>query len=113
MEYGMIPGIDKPISRLVQGTVMVGTDKLDYSFELLDAIYELGCTCFDTAHGYGGGDVERAVGQWIRERDLRDKVVILGKGAHHNRDRKRVTPFDITSDLYDSLARLQTLLNPD
>src|SRR5690606_6316038 len=39
---------------------------------------------------------------------LRDKVVIVGKGAHLNRDRRRVTPWDITSDLYDSLARFQT-----
>jgi aryl-alcohol dehydrogenase-like predicted oxidoreductase len=32
--------------------------------------------------------------------------VIITKGAHHNQDRRRVTPFDITSDLHDSLARL-------
>jgi aryl-alcohol dehydrogenase-like predicted oxidoreductase len=32
--------------------------------------------------------------------------VVIGKGAHHNEDRKRVTPFDITADIYDSLARL-------
>ena len=35
-------------------------------------------------------------------------MVIISKGAHHNQDRKRLTPFDITSDLYDSLARLKT-----
>jgi aryl-alcohol dehydrogenase-like predicted oxidoreductase len=35
-------------------------------------------------------------------------VVIIGKGAHHNQDRQRVTPFDITADLHDSLARMQT-----
>ena len=34
--------------------------------------------------------------------------MILGKGAHHNQDRKRVTPYDITADLFDSLARFQT-----
>jgi aryl-alcohol dehydrogenase-like predicted oxidoreductase len=34
-------------------------------------------------------------------------VVIITKGAHHNADRKRVTPFDITADLHDSLARLK------
>jgi aryl-alcohol dehydrogenase-like predicted oxidoreductase len=34
--------------------------------------------------------------------------VVVGKGAHHNRDRARVTPFDITADLFDSLARLRT-----
>jgi aryl-alcohol dehydrogenase-like predicted oxidoreductase len=38
---------------------------------------------------------------------VRDKVVIIGKGAHHNEDRQRVTPFDITADLYDSLARFK------
>ncbi len=35
-------------------------------------------------------------------------TVHIGKGAQHNRDRRRVTPFDITSNLYDSLARFRT-----
>jgi aryl-alcohol dehydrogenase-like predicted oxidoreductase len=35
-------------------------------------------------------------------------VVIVSKGCHHNQDRRRVTPFDLASDLHDSLARLQT-----
>ena len=108
MEYGQLPGIDKPISRIVQGTVMVSTDTLDDSFALLDAVFDGGCTTFDAAHGYGGGKVERALGQWIEARGIRDQVVILTKGGHHNQDRKRVTPYDITSDLYDSLARLKT-----
>jgi aryl-alcohol dehydrogenase-like predicted oxidoreductase len=43
----------------------------------------------------------------VHERQVRDQVVIIGKGAHHNQDRKRVTPFDITSDIYDSLARFK------
>ena len=75
------------------------------SFRLLDEIFALGCTTFDTAHVYGGGDNERTVGRWVKTRGLRDSVVIIGKGAHHNEDRKRVTPFDITADLHDSLAR--------
>lgn len=108
MEYGYLPGIDKPISRIVHGTVMINSRELDKSFVLLDAVFEGGCTTFDTAHGYGGGDNERSVGRWINDRDLRDKVVILGKGAHHSQDRKRVTPYDITADLYDSLARFKT-----
>jgi aryl-alcohol dehydrogenase-like predicted oxidoreductase len=107
MEYGHVPGIDKPISRLVQGTVMVSSQKLDQSFALLDEIFELGCTTFDTGHEYGRGDCERTVGRWVNERGVRDKVVIIGKGAHHNEDRQRVTPFDITADLYDSLARFK------
>ena len=107
MQYGHVPGIDKPISRLAQGTVMVNSQEIDKSFALLDDIFELGCTAFDTAHVYGRGDNERTVGRWVNERGVRDNVVIIGKGAHHNEDRHRVTPFDITADLHDSLARFR------
>ena len=105
MRYGTLPGLEKPVSRLVQGTVMVNSAEEARSFRLLDEVFALGCTAFDTAHVYGNGDNERTVGRWVRERGLRDRVVIVAKGAHHNADRKRVTPFDITADLHDSLAR--------
>jgi aryl-alcohol dehydrogenase-like predicted oxidoreductase len=107
MQYGQVPGITKPISRLVQGTVMVGSDHLEESFALLDEIHSLGCTTFDTGHVYGNGDNERTVGHWVRDRGVREDVVIIGKGAHHNRDRQRVTPYDIKADVADSLARFQ------
>src|SRR4051812_14754926 len=107
MRYGTLPGIDKPISRLVQGTIMINSRDIDGSFRLLDDVFALGCTTFDTAHVYGSGDCERTLGRWVKERGLRDKVVVITKGAHPNADRKRVTPFDITSDLNDSLARLK------
>ena len=108
MDYGTVPGISNPISRLVQGTVMVNSAEWDYSAALLDAVFELGCTTFDTGHVYRNGDNERTVGRWLRERGLRERVVLIGKGAHHSVDRKRVTPFDITADLFDSLARFGT-----
>jgi aryl-alcohol dehydrogenase-like predicted oxidoreductase len=107
MEYKTISGVDKPISRLVQGTVMIGSKDVEGAFRLLDEVLALGCNAFDTAHGYGGGDNERTVGRWIRERGVRDKIVVIGKGAHHSQDRRRVTPYDITADLHDSLARFQ------
>ncbi len=107
MQYGTIPGIDKPVSRLVQGTVMISTADPGYSNDLLDAVFALGCTTFDTAHVYGQGDVERAFGRWLQHSGQRDNVVILGKGAHHNADRERVTPYDITADIFDTLARMQ------
>lgn len=105
MQYGTIAGISKPVSRLVQGTVMVSSSRLDASYALLDGIFEQGCTCFDTAHIYGSGDNERTVGGWIRSRGIRDKVVLLGKGAHPYDGRNRVTPADIASDISDSLER--------
>ncbi len=108
MEFGQVPGLTTPVSRIVQGTIMLRVDAIDQGYALLDAAFEAGYNTFDTAHGYGGGDCERVLGRWIKDRDIRDKVVILTKGAHHNADRRRVTPFDITADLHDSLARLGT-----
>jgi aryl-alcohol dehydrogenase-like predicted oxidoreductase len=108
MQYGRVPGVDKPVSRLVQGTVMIGSEEAERGFDLLDEVRGLGCTAFDTAHQYGDGDSERTFGRWMEARGSREDVVVIGKGAHHNRDRARVTPFDITADLFDSLARLRT-----
>ena len=108
MYYRNVKGVEKPVSRLVLGTMIINTRELEKSFNLMDAVFELGCTTLDTAHGYAGGDSERAIGRWMEERGNRDRVVVLTKGAHPNSDRKRVTPFDITSDLHDSLARLRT-----
>ena len=108
MQYGQIPGVTKPVARLIQGTVMIGTDKLEASFALLDEILALGGNTFDAAHIYGNGDVERAFGRWVAARGVREQVVIVTKGAHHSQDRQRVTPYDITADLQDSLARLRT-----
>lgn len=107
MQYKHVQTIAKPLSRLVQGTMMLSSQKLEWSFALLDAVFELGCTTFDTGHVYGNGDCERTFGRWMHARGVRDQVVIIGKGAHHNIDRQRVTPFDMTSDLYDSLARFK------
>ena len=108
MEYGRITNVDKPVSRLVQGTIMLSTAEEEYSFDLLDQVYEAGINTFDSGHLYGGGDCERTLGRWIVDRGLRDEVVILTKCCHMNADRERVTPYDISSDLHDSLARLRT-----
>lgn len=108
MEYGSIPGVTKPASRLVLGTMIIDVRERERSYELLDAAFELGCTTLDTAWVYSGGNSERCIGAWMQERGNREQVVIVTKGCHHNADRKRVTPFDLTADLHDSLARLKT-----
>ena len=105
MQYGNIPGVSKPVSRLVQGTANTGFDpgKPDQAFALLDLALEFGVNTFDTAHVYGAGN-ESTLGRWVRERGVRDRVVILAKGAHpygHN----RVTPEDIESDMRESMER--------
>ena len=108
MLYARLPGIDKPLSRLVQGSDMITQQDDAAAFRLLDAVYDRGCRVIDTAHVYGDGANERRVGRWLRARGRRAEMVILAKGAHHNQDRQRVTPFDISADIHDSLARFQT-----
>ena len=109
MRYAEIPGIKKPVARVVQGTTMIGSDlNEEESFALLDQVYALGCNTIDTAHVYSGGKSERIIGRWMQMRGLRDQIVIITKGAAHSEDRRRLTPFDIASDLHDSLARLRT-----
>ena len=108
MKYGQLPGIKKPISRLVQGTIMCNTREQEKCNNLLDSAYAQGINTFDTAHVYGSGECERSVGAWFNDRDLREEIVLIGKGAHLNQDRKRVTPYDISADIHDSLARFKT-----
>ena len=105
MKYGNVPGIEKPISRLVQGIIQVKSNDEDAGFALLDAAYERGINTIDTARIYG--DKDAFLGKWIASRGLRDKVVVLAKGSHHS-FRKRVTPWDIATDLHDTLGLMKT-----
>ena len=109
MKYGQLPGINKPISRLVQGTVMCSPEKQDY----VNAIYWTPCMRRVSIHLTPPMAMARArlsgvSGPGINSRGIREDVVILGKGCHHNQDRRRVTPHDISSDIADSLARFKT-----
>lgn len=106
MLYGQVPYLEKQVSRLVHGTIMISMQKQGESFALLDDMFALGVNTFDTAVIYGDG--ERVLGSWMQARGNRDQVVILTKGAHHNGWRKRVTPHDIRTDVSDSLAKLMT-----
>ena len=108
MEYGTIEGMDKKISRILQGTMMLREDDLQGSFDLLDGVWALGVNGFDGAYIYGGGQCERVLGQWLDGRGLHDEAVILTKGAHHTGNKNKVTPVDITADLTTSLERCRT-----
>ena len=65
MQYGWVKNLDKKVSRLVQGTIMLTEEDLEGGFALLDAAFALGCNTFDGAHIYGGGTCERVLGQWM------------------------------------------------
>ena len=108
MTYGEVAGVGKPLSRLILGTMMFSTRTLPYNLAMLDGFVAAGGTTLDTGHVYGGGDCERAVGQWMKLRGNRDELVIVGKGAHPDASGPRVRPETIASDLRDSLERLGT-----
>ncbi|MDO8684342.1 MAG: aldo/keto reductase [Armatimonadota bacterium] len=104
-KYGLVEGIDKPISRLVLGAALEGMQiPLPHASVLFDEFFASGGNCFDTAYVYAGGMSERVLGQWIRNRGVREQVVVLDKGAHS----PRCNPSDMTAQLLESLERLQT-----
>lgn len=105
MRYGNIPGIGKPVSRLVQGIIQVDRDNEERGFSQLDDAFASGINCVDTAYIYGNSDA--FLGKWMRSRGNRDHVVVLAKCAHHTY-RKRLTPYDIQTELHDILARMGT-----
>jgi 1-deoxyxylulose-5-phosphate synthase len=106
VRYLDFPGLGS-LSQLVMGTVMVSPEKVDYSCELLDAYTALGGNVLDSAHIYGMGKSELAIGEWLRRRGNRERVFILTKGAHPDgRGERRVRPECIVEDLNESLERL-------
>jgi len=102
MRYGPIEGVDLAVSRLVMG--VDNQETMPHAAAMFDDFFERGGNCFDTAYIYGGGRRERLLGQWIKNRAIRDQVVILGKGAHT----PHCNPEDLTRELTESLERLQT-----
>jgi len=110
MTYGSIPGVDMPISRLLMGTASFTPRDLPVVCALLDHFAALGGNAIDTAHQYGRGASERAIGQWMALRGNRADMVIVSKCCREEVLGRglRVTPAAITSDLTDSLERLGT-----
>ena len=103
MKYGKVAGVDKPISRLVFGCDQNNT--MPDTAILADEYFSRGGNAFDTSHTYGGpkGNPERNLGQWIINRGVRDKVVVIEKGANFPYD----NPAGLTMELKNGLERLQ------
>ncbi len=86
------------------------------SFRLLDRFVEAGLDFIDTADvysiwvpGHAGGESETIIGNWLKRRGGRDKVVIATKvGSEMAPDRKGLSKEWITRAVEDSLRRLQT-----
>ncbi len=86
------------------------------SFTLLDAFLDAGFDCVDTADVYSrwapgnkGGESETIIGNWVKARGNRDKVIIATKcGLEMAPDKKGLSKAYIMRAVEDSLKRLQT-----
>ncbi|MCX7934044.1 MAG: aldo/keto reductase [Planctomycetota bacterium] len=103
MRYGRIPGLEKPIARLIMGADSNNT--MPDTAMLFDDYFARGGNAFDTSYGYGmpNGACERNLGWWIRQRGIRDQVVVIEKGANFPNDH----PEGLTKELIGGLERLQ------
>ncbi len=101
MKFGSIEGIDKPISQLILGMALLREQ--ESANAICDAFYESGGNAFDTALIYGQGESDAILGNWIRNRGIREKLVVCSKGAHT----PHCEPNQIRDQLQQSLDHLK------
>ncbi len=98
MSYLTLPGIDRPASRIVMG--VDNQFSLAHASVMFDDYVARGGNVFDTARIYG--PCEDVLGQWIRNRSIREEIVLITKGAHT----PYCTPEDMNRELRASLEHL-------
>lgn len=103
MEYRSLGQSDLSVSSIGMGCVTFGREvDPQSSMLILDHAFEQGITLFDTAESYAQGASERVVGEWLKTRHSRDKIVLATKiSGQLTRDR-------IVASAEGSLKRLQT-----
>ena len=82
--YGKIPGLEKPVSRMIFGTAIGLMIEGKNADELLDAAFAKGIHTFDTARGYGRA--EESLGGWMKRRDNREQGVVISKCGNCDSD---------------------------
>ena len=102
MPTSRIKGIDKELSRVVFGCD--NQSDINHAFAMFDYFFNKGGNVYDTAYIYNNGKSDRYLGEWIKARNNRDEVVILGKGAHT----PDCLPEKIRPQLEETLDRLST-----
>jgi aryl-alcohol dehydrogenase-like predicted oxidoreductase len=98
------------------GNVFGWTADEAMSFKLLDAFVAHGFNLIDTANNYSrwvpghqGGESETIMGKWLKQRGVRDKVIIATKvGMEMGADQKGLAKSYIQKEVEQSLKRLQT-----
>jgi predicted dehydrogenase/aryl-alcohol dehydrogenase-like predicted oxidoreductase len=97
--HAKVPGLDKPVSRLIVGGDFAGWNYRD-CFLTFDAYFEAGGNTIDTSWIYGAAD--RHIGAWLKSRGMAGQALILGKGAHT----PYCTPAYAEKQIHESIANL-------
>jgi aryl-alcohol dehydrogenase-like predicted oxidoreductase len=117
MRMRKLGATDLEIAPLVLGGNVFGwTVDRETSFAILDAALEAGFNAIDTADvysifapGHVGGESETLLGEWIKDRGVRDRVIIITKGGLAMGEGKEGLGQDwLPQACEDSLRRLQT-----
>jgi len=118
MQYIAFPKTELRPSSIALGTSAIGSivDQPS-SFRLLDTYLEYGGNFLDTAKVYAdwlAGEKsisEKTIGQWMRRRKNRNKIILATKGGHPELSTMhipRLSRQEIVCDLNESLKNLQT-----
>ncbi len=107
---------DLAIAPLVlEGNVFGWTADEKTSFDILDRFVDAGLNAVDTADSYSrwvpgnkGGESETIIGDWMKSRGNRDKVIVITKvGSDMGQGKKDLSAGYIARAVEDSLKRLQ------
>ena len=97
-----VKGLAQDMAHLVMGCD--NQPNASHAAVMWDHYFDLGGNAFDTAFVYGNGSMEKLLGHWHTQRNIRSDMVIIGKGAHT----PHCFPDQIGPQLDVSLERLQT-----
>ena len=117
MEIRLLGNSGMEIAPLIFGGNVFGwTIDEQRSFELLDTFTNAGFNCIDTADVYArwapgntGGESETIIGNWLKKRNNRDKIVVCTKvGGDMGSGKRDISKKYILQAVENSLKRLQT-----
>lgn len=122
MKYTKIGQTALEVSKICLGTMTFGEQSTqEEAYNLMDIAHENGVNFYDTAEMYSvpgrketQGDSERILGSWIKDRELRNELVIATKitgpstGLSYIRNPLNFSKEQIRTAIEGSLQRLQT-----
>ncbi len=112
MDYVRFGRSGLKVSRICLGTMTFGREaNEEMSFKLMDRYVELGGNFIDTADLYAGGASEEIVGRWLKQRQMRGRIILstkvfstTGPGPNDG----GLSRYHIQHAIEASLKRLQT-----